>query len=124
MSDKLDVILVELQRMNTEFQKMNQRMDTELQKINQRMDLLEAGQQETNQIVRALRDGQEELKAQIEGISIDVHKLHGEVAAIRRERKHDRNISDLRAGRTERELLEMNARLEQLEHCENDIEHA
>lgn len=57
MSDKLGVILVELQRMNTEFQK-----------INQRMDLLEAGQKETNQIVRALHDDQKELKAQIEGI--------------------------------------------------------
>lgn len=75
--------------------------------------------QETNQIIRALRDGQEELKAQMEGLSLDVHKLHGELAAVRQERQRDRDISDIRAGRTEREILEIKSRLDHLEQQDN-----
>jgi phage shock protein A len=48
----------------------------ELQPIYDRTD-------ELKQIVHALRDGQEELKAQMDSLSLDVHKLHGEVTAIK-----------------------------------------
>ena len=122
MSDKLDLILSALQGVQSEVQKLNQRIDVLNQRIdvlNQRIDVLEEGQKETNQIVRALRDGQEEMKAQMEGLALDVHKLHGEVTAIRQERQRDRDISDIRAGRTQREILEINSRLEQLERGKN-----
>ncbi|WP_286883361.1 hypothetical protein [Aneurinibacillus sp. UBA3580] len=122
MSDKLDLILSALQGVQSEGQKLNQRIDVLNQRIdvlNQRIDVLEEGQKETNQIVRALRDGQEEMKAQMEGLALDVHKLHGEVTAIRQERQRDRDISDIRAGRTQREILEINSRLEQLERGKN-----
>jgi chromosome segregation ATPase len=122
MSDKLDLILSALQGVQSEGQKLNQRIDVLNQRIdvlNQRIDVLEEGQKETNQIVRALRDGQEEMKAQMEGLALDVHKLHGEVTAIRQERQRDRDISDIRAGRTQREILEINSRLEQLEREKN-----
>lgn len=115
MSDKLDLILSALQGVQSEVQKLNQRIDV----LNQRIDVLEEGQKETNQIVRVLRDGQEEMKAQMEGLALDVHKLHGEVTAIRQERQRDRDISDIRAGRTQREILEINSRLEQLEREKN-----
>ncbi|MED0758304.1 hypothetical protein P4S93_14505 [Aneurinibacillus thermoaerophilus] len=63
--------------------------------------------QEIKQVVYALRDGQEELKAQMESLSLDVHKLHGEVTAIKEdaERIHKRlDYQILRIARTEEEL--------------------
>jgi chromosome segregation ATPase len=91
----------------------------ELKGIKNEQQIMKEQLNKTNQIVRTLRDGQEELKAQMEGLSLDVHKLHGELTATRREHQRDRDISDMRAGRTEREILEINSRLEQLERREN-----
>lgn len=39
--------------------------------------------QETNEIVRAIRDRQEETDAKLDALSMDVHKLHGEVASVK-----------------------------------------
>jgi predicted nucleic acid-binding Zn-ribbon protein len=75
--------------------------------------------QEVKQVVYALRDGQEELKAQMEGLALDVHKLFGEVTAIRQERKRDQDLADIRAGRTEREIIELQTRIDALEQQKN-----
>lgn len=37
---------------------------------------------ETNEIVRAIRDRQEETDAKIESMDMEIHKLHGSVAAL------------------------------------------
>ncbi|MEK0285313.1 hypothetical protein P5F76_01075, partial [Caldifermentibacillus hisashii] len=46
---------------------------------------------ETNQIVRAIRDRQDETDAKLDALSIDVHKLHGELNFVKEE------ISDIKA---------------------------
>lgn len=82
-------------------------------------ELIRSVIKEELQVVRALRDGQEELKAQLEGLALDVHKLHGELAAVRQERQRDRDVSDIRAGRTDREILDIKHRLNSLEQQDN-----
>ncbi|WCK55736.1 hypothetical protein PP175_07275 [Aneurinibacillus sp. Ricciae_BoGa-3] len=112
MKEELKPINERLDQMDQRFDQIDQRMD----RMDQRLDQMDQRYEEMGQIVRALRDGQEELKAQMEGISLDVHKLHGEVAALRQEIRRDQDLADMRAGRTERQIAEINSRIEQLEN--------
>jgi peptidoglycan hydrolase CwlO-like protein len=55
-------------------------------KINDKLDLILKGIKELQQITRAIYDRQEETDAKLEALASDVHKLHGEITAIRQER--------------------------------------
>ncbi|WCK54209.1 hypothetical protein PP175_23455 [Aneurinibacillus sp. Ricciae_BoGa-3] len=89
----------------------------ELNPINQKYEELNQRYQEMNQIIYALRDGQEELKAQLEGISLDVDKLHGEVKQI------NTRLEDLERGtyRIERLELRQNKTAVRVDTLEADV---
>jgi len=58
---------------------MDQKLDLILKKLNS----LESGQKELGQIVRAIRDRQEESDAKLDSLSMDVHHVHGEIAVVK-----------------------------------------
>lgn len=58
-------------------------MDQKLDLILEKLELLESGQKKLNQIVQAIRDRQENSDAKLESVSMDVHKLHGEMTNIK-----------------------------------------
>lgn len=74
MSDKLDLILSELQNIRSEQQRhsylINQ-LEGELQSLNSKVNTLESGQKELHQITRAIYDRQEETDAKLEALTVD-----------------------------------------------------
>lgn len=61
---------------------INELKNTQMQ-FAEKQDLMQIQLQETNQIVRAIRDRQDETDAKLDALSIDVHKLYGEDIAIK-----------------------------------------
>lgn len=90
---ELEKLNKRMDNMEGELQKLNQRMDNtegELQKLNQRMNQMEDELQlikeqikETTDITRVIRDRQEETDAKLDALSMDVNKLHGEIADVK-----------------------------------------
>ena len=55
----------------------------EIQSVKETQNLTQTQLTETNQIVRAIRDRQENTDAKLESISMDVNKIHGEIISIK-----------------------------------------
>lgn len=79
MENKLDLILQKLDVLEAGQKKL----DAGLKALETGQTTLDAGLKEIYQIVRALWDRQEETDAKLDSISMDVHKLHGEVTSLK-----------------------------------------
>ena len=64
-------------------------MSEKLDLILEKLSLLESKVNENIEITKALRDRQEETDAKLEALSMDVHKMHGDLARL--EEKVDSN---------------------------------
>lgn len=76
----------DMQSMKSDMQSMKsdmQSMKSDILGLKETQGLMQTQLQETNEIVRAIRDRQEETDAKLDALSMDVHKLHGEVASIK-----------------------------------------
>lgn len=113
---KLDHIEVEQMSMKTEMQTMKtdmQTMKSDMQTMKSDIEIMKSDMgtvksdildlkesqglmqiqlNETNAIVRAIRDRQEETDAKLDALSIDVHKLHGEIASIKEDQERHEKI--------------------------------
>ncbi|MGG5253695.1 hypothetical protein ACQYAD_09385 [Neobacillus sp. SM06] len=58
-------------------------MEQKLDLILNKLEMLESGQKELNQIVRAIRDRQENTDAKLESLSMDVHNIRGVITSIK-----------------------------------------
>jgi septal ring factor EnvC (AmiA/AmiB activator) len=67
------------QSMQTEIKSMK----SEIKDIKGSQYLMQTQLNETNEIVRAIRHRQEETDAKLDALSMDVHKLHGEVLSLK-----------------------------------------
>ncbi|MFZ2462943.1 MAG: hypothetical protein WAW77_04830 [Caldibacillus thermoamylovorans] len=67
------------QSMQTEIKSMK----SEIKDIKESQYLMQTQLNETNEIVRAIRHRQEETDAKLDALSMDVHKLHGEVLSLK-----------------------------------------
>lgn len=82
----------------------------ELQNINQRIQNIESGQKELNQMVRVIHDRQEETDAKLESLTLDVHKVHGELSSLKQGQERQEKILEtlaLRSIEQESELREV-----------------
>lgn len=82
MSEKLDLILKELQTLNnrvTSLESGQKELLSNQKTFESRQQTLESGQKEIHQIVTALRDRQDETDAKLESLTMNVHKIHGTV---------------------------------------------
>lgn len=77
---------------------MNDKLDLILKKL----EVIESGQKELNQAVRAIHDRQEETDAKLEALAMDMHHIKGELTRL--EEKVDANheavmseLSDLKS---------------------------
>lgn len=76
----------DMQSMKSDIQSMKsdmQSMKSDILGLKETQGLMQTQLQETNEIVRAIRNRQEETDAKLDALSMDVHKLHGEVASIK-----------------------------------------
>lgn len=83
-----------LEQILEELKSMNKRIDSIEEEVKSTKDtqkLMQTQLTETNQIVRAIRDRQDETDAKLDALAIDVHKLHGELNFVKEE------ISDIKA---------------------------
>ncbi|WP_203246306.1 hypothetical protein [Sporosarcina beigongshangi] len=97
MSEQLlQQILGEFKEMRTEMQEFK----TEMQGFKTEQQSMKAQLDENTQLTRAIFDRQEETDAKLENLTMDVHKLHGEVAEIK-------DILDFTYQKTTRNELEI-----------------
>ena len=60
------------------------------------MQSLQSGQGELHQLVRAINDRQEETDARLESLSMDGHKVTGEVTSLRQgQERHEKALGTL-----------------------------
>lgn len=69
----------EIKSMQTEIKSMK----SEIKDFKESQYLMQTQLNETNEIVRAIRHRQEETDAKLDALSMDVHKLHGEVLSLK-----------------------------------------
>ncbi|MBE1553373.1 hypothetical protein [Sporosarcina limicola] len=79
MENNFDLILNELREIHGSIRKLDERVG----KLDERVGSLESGQKELFQITRAILDCQEEADAKLEILSMDVHRLHGDVKELK-----------------------------------------
>lgn len=71
-------------------------MKSELGSMKETQALMQSQLSETNAIVRAIRDRQEETDAKLDALSMDVHKLHGELTHVKEgQERHERILEKL-----------------------------
>ena len=71
-------------------------MKSELGSLKETQALMQSQLSETNAIVRAIRDRQEETDAKLDALSMDVHKLHGELTHLKEgQERHERILEKL-----------------------------
>lgn len=83
-------------------QKLDQ-IDFKVQTITRDVESLKGTQElmqtqlgETNAIVRAIRDRQDETDAKLDALSMDVHKLHGELSSLKEgQERHEKILEKL-----------------------------
>lgn len=86
-------MMTDMQTMKTDMQTMKSDMEimktdmgtvkSDILDLKESHGLMQIQLNETNAIVRAIRDRQAETDAKLDALSMDVHKLHGEVACIK-----------------------------------------
>lgn len=81
-----------------------------LQPIKEDIQSLKSGQLELNQLVRVIHDRQEETDARIESLSMDVHKVIGELTSLKQGQERQDKILEslaLRSLEQETELRDL-----------------
>ncbi|MNJ37998.1 hypothetical protein D3C77_328350 [compost metagenome] len=76
---KVSNIESDQQSMKSEMQSMK----SEIQAIKETQGLMQSQLDETNTIVRAIRDRQEETDAKLDALSMDVHQLRGDFVRLK-----------------------------------------
>lgn len=79
MSDKLDLLLDKVGRIENDVQELK----TDVRELKTDVHSLKSGQSELYQIYRALRDRQDESDAKLDGMAMDVHRMQGDVTALK-----------------------------------------
>ncbi|WP_229520839.1 hypothetical protein [Paenibacillus sp. GM2] len=96
---KLDRIENDQQAMKSDMGSMKSElgsMKSELGSMKETQALMQSQLSETNAIVRAIRDRQEETDAKLDALSMDVHKLHGELTHVKEgQERHERILEKL-----------------------------
>lgn len=76
-------------------QKLDQ-IETEVTSLKGTQELMQTQLGETNAIVRAIRDRQDETDAKLDALSMDVHKLHGELSSLKEgQERHEKILEKL-----------------------------
>lgn len=87
MSDsKLDLILDKIQSMGSQNQSIENKMksmENKMQSMESTVQTMNIRMEENIQITKAILHRQEEADAKIEGLSLDLAKLHGEVTSVK-----------------------------------------
>ncbi|KEF40255.1 hypothetical protein M670_00277 [Schinkia azotoformans MEV2011] len=60
-------------------EQMFEKLMTEIKDIKETQNLMQSQLKETNEIVHAIRDRQEETDAKLDSLSMDINKIHGVV---------------------------------------------
>jgi len=96
---KLDRIENEQQAMKSEIGSVKSEvgsMKSELGSLRETQALMQSQLSETNVVVRAIRDRHEETDAKLDALSMDVHKLHGELTHLKEgQERHERILEKL-----------------------------
>lgn len=121
-NDTLELILSELKKLSGQQVALHERMSTSEQRMSaleermsgfdERMSFLESGQKELHQIVRSIRDRQETTDAKLDSLTMEVHKVHGEVTTIKdtMATKEDLEYFDKKVSQHEREIFKIKNR--------------
>lgn len=119
--DGLDTKVNKLDAKVSELDTKVNSLDEKVNSLDGKVDHLEIGQKELYQLVSAVRHRQELGDAKLESISMDVHKLHGELASLREETRLGFKGTDRRIRSIERDLDLALERLDALEgHSEDE----
>ncbi|WP_334072177.1 MULTISPECIES: hypothetical protein [Paenibacillus] len=96
---KLDHIETDVQTMKSDMQTMKSDMQTmkkDVVSLKETQELMQTQLGETNAIVRAIRDRQDETDAKLDALSMDVHKLHGELSSLKEgQERHEKILEKL-----------------------------
>jgi len=76
------------QSMQTEIKSMKD----EIKGMKESQYVMQTQLKETNEIVRAIKHRQEETDAKLDALSMDVHKLHGEVSSLKNGQERQERI--------------------------------
>ncbi|GIP51579.1 hypothetical protein [Paenibacillus vini] len=110
---KLDHIEAEQSSMKVDMNSMKsdmQTMKSDILGLKETQELMQVQLGETNAIVRAIRDRQDETDAKLDALSMDVHKLHGELTSVKATQDRHEKILDKLATRS----IEQEADIHQL----------
>lgn len=110
---KLDHIEAEQSSMKSDMNSMKSDMQTmkaDILGLKETQELMQVQLGETNAIVRAIRDRQDETDAKLDALSMDVHKLHGELTSVKATQDRHEKILDKLATRS----IEQEADIHQL----------
>ncbi|WP_435922743.1 hypothetical protein [Paenibacillus sp. DYY-L-2] len=99
MKTDMQTMKTDMQTMKSDIEIMKSDMGTvksDILDLKESQGLMQIQLNETNVIVRAIRDRQEETDAKLDALSMDVHKLHGEVASIKEgQERHEKILEKL-----------------------------
>lgn len=105
----LQQILSELKGMKTEIVGMKTDIEgikTDIEGIKTEQQIMKVQLNENTQLIRAIYDRQEETDARQEALTMDMHKLHGEVASIKEEQSlHSDILQKLAEGQVRQEKI-------------------
>ncbi len=87
-----------------------QTMQADIFGLKETQELMQVQLGETNAIVRAIRDRQDETDAKLDALSMDVHKVHGELSSVKSTQDRHEKILDKLATRS----IEQEADIHQL----------
>lgn len=106
---ELKEVKTDIQGMKTDIQGMKtdiQVLKTDVSSIKKEQQLMKIQLDENTQMIRAIYDRQEETDARQEALTMDVHKLHGEVASIKEEQiLHSDILKKLADGQARQEKI-------------------
>lgn len=95
----MQTIKSEMQTMKSEMQTMKSDMQTmkaDIQSVKGTQELMQTQLDETNAIVRAIRDRQDETDAKLDALSMDVHKLRGDFVLLQEgQERHEKVLEKL-----------------------------
>lgn len=103
---KLDHIEAEQSSMKSDMNSMK----SDILGLKETQELMQLQLGETNAIVRAIRDRQDETDAKLDALGMDVHKLHGELTSVKATQDRHEKILDKLATRS----IEQEADIHQL----------
>ena len=102
MKTEIHGMKIDIQGLKTDIQDMK----TDIQDIKNEQQVMKSQLNENTEMIRAIYDRQEETDARQEALTMDFHKLHGEVASIKEEQTlHSEILKQLADGQTRQERI-------------------